>query len=228
MTALLCLHVRPLAVPPFFASICAFCNMEGAEHSAAVPFSVAEHRSLKHWRSANRSSCHRTLRPQEKILGLIQKALQEAGVEPSQLDCIAHTKGPGMGGPLVTCATVARMLSQIWRKPIVGVNHCVGHIEMGRCVTGAKDPVVLYVSGGNTQVSTLGGLGMPSPGASAEMVFCMLSTDSQTVENRQSVWSRMQTACGMLQHSVLGCKGCPFDNAPCKLSVVAIQRRRKQ
>ena len=57
-----------------------------------------------------------------------------------------------MGGPLVSCAVVARMLAQLWRVPIVGVNHCVGHIEMGRIVTGAQDPVVLYVSGGNTQV----------------------------------------------------------------------------
>ena len=56
-----------------------------------------------------------------------------------------------MGGPLVTCAVVARMLAQLWRVPLVGVNHCVGHIEMGRCVTGADNPVVLYVSGGNTQ-----------------------------------------------------------------------------
>ncbi|CAL5416984.1 unnamed protein product [Camellia sinensis] len=35
---------------------------------------------------------------------------------------------------------------------IVAVNHCVAHIEMGRVVTGPDDPVVLYVSGGNTQV----------------------------------------------------------------------------
>lgn len=57
-----------------------------------------------------------------------------------------------MGGPLISCAIVARMLSQLWRVPIIGVNHCVGHIEMGRLVTGAQNPVVLYVSGGNTQV----------------------------------------------------------------------------
>ena len=57
-----------------------------------------------------------------------------------------------MGGPLVSCAVVARMLSQMWNIPILAVNHCVGHIEMGRTVTGAQDPVVLYVSGGNTQV----------------------------------------------------------------------------
>ena len=36
--------------------------------------------------------------------------------------------------------------------PLVPVNHCVGHIEMGRVATGVADPVVLYVSGGNTQV----------------------------------------------------------------------------
>jgi len=67
---------------------------------------------------------------------------------------LSGLQGPGMGGPLVTCAVVARMLALLWKVPIVGVNHCVGHIEMGRIVTGAKDPVVLYVSGGNTQVSS--------------------------------------------------------------------------
>src|SRR5207245_804874 len=36
--------------------------------------------------------------------------------------------------------------------PILGVNHCVAHLEIGRGVTDAKDPVLLYVSGGNTQV----------------------------------------------------------------------------
>ncbi|KAL6580702.1 Gcp2p [Orobanche minor] len=49
-------------------------------------------------------------------------------------------------------AIVVRILSQLWKKPIIAVNHCVAHIEMGRIVTGADDPVVLYVSGGNTQV----------------------------------------------------------------------------
>ncbi|CAG9463405.1 unnamed protein product [Pedinophyceae sp. YPF-701] len=89
---------------------------------------------------------------QEWILKLVEQALEEAKLRPEQLDLIAYTKGPGMGGPLLTCAIAARMLSQLWKKPIVAVNHCVGHIEMGRMVTGAKNPVVLYVSGGNTQV----------------------------------------------------------------------------
>ena len=57
-----------------------------------------------------------------------------------------------MGAPLVSVAVVARTLAQLWDKPLLGVNHCVGHIEMGRLITGADNPTVLYVSGGNTQV----------------------------------------------------------------------------
>uniref|UniRef100_A0A5S6QRX4 N(6)-L-threonylcarbamoyladenine synthase n=1 Tax=Trichuris muris TaxID=70415 RepID=A0A5S6QRX4_TRIMR len=86
------------------------------------------------------------------ILQLIDEALQQAGIEPSEIDLVCYTKGPGMGAPLVTVAVVARTLALVWDKPLVGVNHCVAHIEMGRLVTGADDPVVLYVSGGNTQV----------------------------------------------------------------------------
>ena len=57
-----------------------------------------------------------------------------------------------MGGPLSSCALCVRSLSLLFGKALIGVNHCVGHIEMGRSVTGAKNPVALYVSGGNTQV----------------------------------------------------------------------------
>lgn len=49
------------------------------------------------------------------------------------------------------------MLAQLWNVEggVIPVNHCIGHIEMGRIVTGAKNPVVLYVSGGNTQVDII-------------------------------------------------------------------------
>jgi N6-L-threonylcarbamoyladenine synthase len=86
------------------------------------------------------------------VVELVRQAIKESGIKPEELDCVCYTKGPGMGGPLRVCAVVARMLAQMWKKPLVGVNHCVAHIEMGRVVTGAKDPVALYVSGGNTQV----------------------------------------------------------------------------
>lgn len=86
------------------------------------------------------------------ILDILRQALDEANVKPSDLDVICYTKGPGMAAPLVSTAVVARTVAQLWKKPIIGVNHCIGHIEMGRLITGAKNPSVLYVSGGNTQV----------------------------------------------------------------------------
>lgn len=88
----------------------------------------------------------------EAILGLVQDSLKEAQLKPSDLDVICYTKGPGMAPPLLVGAIVARTLSLLWEKPLLGVNHCIGHIEMGRLITGAQNPTVLYVSGGNTQV----------------------------------------------------------------------------
>lgn len=88
----------------------------------------------------------------QHVLPLVKSALEGAKITPNDIDCLCYTKGPGMGAPLQVSAVVVRVLSQLWNKPIVAVNHCVAHIEMGRVVTGADDPVVLYVSGGNTQV----------------------------------------------------------------------------
>lgn len=83
---------------------------------------------------------------------MINQALSEANITPQDIDAIAFTKGPGMAAPLISVAVVTRTLAQLWNKPIVAVNHCIGHIEMGRLVTGAENPTVLYVSGGNTQI----------------------------------------------------------------------------
>lgn len=94
---------------------------------------------------------------QQHVNHLIKRALDQAAISPSHLDCIGYTKGPGMGGPLRSVAVAARTVSMLWNKPLVPVNHCVAHIEMGRLVTGSSDPVVLYVSGGNTQVISYAG-----------------------------------------------------------------------
>lgn len=101
---------------------------------------------------------------------LLQEALKISGLCAADIDVICYTKGPGMGAPLASVALFARCLAKLWDKPIVGVNHCIGRkffhsffekhsplllptdIEMGRLVTKADNPTVLYVSGGNTQV----------------------------------------------------------------------------
>ncbi|HEC94952.1 MAG TPA: bifunctional N(6)-L-threonylcarbamoyladenine synthase/serine/threonine protein kinase [Thermoplasmatales archaeon] len=83
---------------------------------------------------------------------LIKKAFEQAGVKPKEVDVVAFSQGPGLGPCLRTAATAARALALSLNKPIMGVNHCVAHLEIGRGTTGCRDPVLLYVSGGNTQV----------------------------------------------------------------------------
>ncbi|MGZ7160083.1 MAG: bifunctional N(6)-L-threonylcarbamoyladenine synthase/serine/threonine protein kinase [Methanobacterium sp.] len=86
------------------------------------------------------------------IVPLIKDALKESNLEINDIDLIAFSRGPGLGPALRTTATAARSLALSLKVPIVGVNHCIGHVEIGRLTTGSEDPVSLYVSGGNTQV----------------------------------------------------------------------------
>jgi N6-L-threonylcarbamoyladenine synthase len=83
----------------------------------------------------------------------IRRALDTAKVAVDDIDIIAFAQGPGLGPCLRTGATSARALAAYLGKPLVGVNHCVAHVEVGRMATGAVDPLTLYVSGGNTIVS---------------------------------------------------------------------------
>jgi universal protein Kae1 len=84
---------------------------------------------------------------------VLREALSKAGIKPRDLALIAFSKGPGLGPCLRTGATVARALAAYLDVPLVGVNHSVAHIEIGKLKTAAQDPVTLYVSGGNTLVS---------------------------------------------------------------------------
>lgn len=64
----------------------------------------------------------------EKIFVVLKEALDQSGVKPSDIDVVCYTKGPGMGAPLVSVAIVARTVAQLWNKPLLGVNHCIGRI----------------------------------------------------------------------------------------------------
>ncbi len=83
---------------------------------------------------------------------IIKKALNEADLKLTDIDLFAFSQGPGLPPCLRIGATTARYLSLKHDKPIIGVNHCIAHIEIGKLATGAKDAVTLYVSGGNTQI----------------------------------------------------------------------------
>lgn len=86
------------------------------------------------------------------IVPLINQALTESNLKIEDMDLVAFSRGPGLGPALRTVATAARSLSLSLKVPIIGVNHCIGHVEIGRLTTGALDPLTLYVSGGNSQI----------------------------------------------------------------------------
>jgi universal protein Kae1 len=87
---------------------------------------------------------------------LVRRALADARVAPDEIEAVAFSQGPGLGPCLRAGATVARMLSLVWEKPLVPVNHCVAHVEIARVLSGLPDPLLLYASGGNTQVIAYG------------------------------------------------------------------------
>ena len=88
----------------------------------------------------------------EVLPSLVGRALASAHVRPNEVDAVAFSQGPGLGPCLRAGATVARMLSLAWERPLVPVNHCVAHVEIARVLSGLGDPLLLYASGGNTQV----------------------------------------------------------------------------
>jgi len=87
------------------------------------------------------------------IAEIIQKSLGDAHLDTKDVNLISFSQGPGLGPCLRTAATAARALSLKLNVPIMGVNHCVAHIEIGRgTISECEDPVLLYTSGANTQV----------------------------------------------------------------------------
>ncbi len=101
--------------------------------SGMIPLEVAEHHS--------------------EIAGnILSKSLKDAKVRLQDVDAIAFSAGPGLPQCLRVGAVFARALALRLKKPLIPVNHCLAHIEIGKLTTKAKDPVILYMSGGNTQV----------------------------------------------------------------------------
>jgi len=83
---------------------------------------------------------------------MMKEVVSRVLTEPERIRAVAFSQGPGLGPSLRTVATAARALSIALGVPLVGVNHCVAHVEIGRWATGFSDPIVLYASGANTQV----------------------------------------------------------------------------
>jgi N6-L-threonylcarbamoyladenine synthase len=87
------------------------------------------------------------------IADLIRESIQKSDIDFFDIELVSFSQGPGLGPCLRTAATAARALALTLDTPIIGVNHCVAHLEIGRgTIPECTDPVLLYVSGANTQV----------------------------------------------------------------------------
>jgi N6-L-threonylcarbamoyladenine synthase len=80
-----------------------------------------------------------------------KKALEEAGISEKDITGIALSNAPGLAPCLLSGMKFAKNMASKLKVSIVPVNHCIAHLEIGRSV-GAKDPVLLYASGANTQI----------------------------------------------------------------------------
>ncbi|MEM4230447.1 MAG: KEOPS complex N(6)-L-threonylcarbamoyladenine synthase Kae1 [Candidatus Pacearchaeota archaeon] len=87
----------------------------------------------------------------EKALEVYKEALEISKIKENEITAIAYSHGPGLAPCLLAGLEFAKSLAEKLKLPIVPVNHCVAHLEIGR-LTGAKDPVLLYASGANTQI----------------------------------------------------------------------------
>src|ERR1700745_3984599 len=96
-----------------------------------------------------------------RLLPLVERALERAGTEASDLHGVAYTAGPGLIGALLTGASLARSLAHAWGVPAIGVHHLEGHL-LAPLLEPDPPPfphLALLVSGGHTMLIEVAALG---------------------------------------------------------------------
>ncbi|MBI2654786.1 bifunctional N(6)-L-threonylcarbamoyladenine synthase/serine/threonine protein kinase [Candidatus Woesearchaeota archaeon] len=83
---------------------------------------------------------------------IVEEALKVANLKLEDIDLVSFSQGPGLAPCLLVGLKKAKELSKKANVPLVGVNHCCAHLEIGKLMTKAIDPILLYPSGANTQV----------------------------------------------------------------------------
>jgi len=87
-----------------------------------------------------------------ELIEIVFKEIKEKNLE---LVGIGFSRGPGLGPCLRVGATVARAIASYLNLPLFGIHHGIAHVEIGKKLTGARDPLVLLVSGGHTMITAL-------------------------------------------------------------------------
>lgn len=146
-------------------TIVLYClGIESTAHTFGASVVADSGQILSDVRDVHVSAPGRGIHPREaaehhgEVAGqVIFDSLTKAGVKASKLAGVGVSLGPGLGPCLRVGATVGRSISAYFRIPFVAVNHAIGHIEIGILTTGAKDPLVVLVSGGHTAIAAFSG-----------------------------------------------------------------------
>ncbi|MFW6025092.1 MAG: KEOPS complex N(6)-L-threonylcarbamoyladenine synthase Kae1 [Candidatus Woesearchaeota archaeon] len=89
----------------------------------------------------------------EVYFDLVKKSLDEANIKLKDINLISFSRGPGMGHALKIGSLVSKSIAYQNNIPLIGVNHCIAHLNIGSFIyEDINDPILLYVSGANTQV----------------------------------------------------------------------------
>ena len=82
---------------------------------------------------------------------IYKKSLELSKINIKKIKAIAISNAPGLAPCLREGMLFAKKKARLLNVPLIPVNHCIAHLEIGR-ITGARDPVLLYASGANTQI----------------------------------------------------------------------------
>ncbi|MGY2801747.1 tRNA (adenosine(37)-N6)-threonylcarbamoyltransferase complex transferase subunit TsaD [Thermostichus sp. MS-CIW-37] len=90
----------------------------------------------------------------ETLPFVLERALQQAGLEVAEVDAIAVTCAPGLVGSLLVGLMGAKTLALLYDKPLIGVHHLEGHLFSGFLAEPDLRPpcLCLLVSGGHTSL----------------------------------------------------------------------------
>ncbi len=89
----------------------------------------------------------------KSIIPVIQEALEQSNLKPEDLDAIAVTYGPGLIGSLLVGVETAKTLVKVWNKPLIPINHLIGHFYANWINNTPQFPALgLLVSGGHTDL----------------------------------------------------------------------------
>ena len=96
-----------------------------------------------------------------RVIPLVRQVMRETDISLAQINAIAYTQGPGLGGALLVGASVANALAYALDIPSIGIHHLEGHLLSPLLSDPAPEfPfVALLVSGGHTQLMRVDGVG---------------------------------------------------------------------